>query len=244
MGIFVTPSFYAGNSIPRQGVNKMFPSITFSPDITREILKILKSYLPITLVEDLVNRGLIEEIETKVEEDLAAFASQDPAAKNSVEHIWNSYLSFRAVFYYRIAHLLYSMSSATDQITPLQIIARSISERAKVETAIEIHPGAKIGLRFVIDHGTGTVIGETTEIGDDCYILQGVIFGARGIARNHNRKRHPTLGNRVQVGAFVSILGDVTVGDDVKIAPHAVVKEDIPTNSKVLVLSTNQIIKN
>ena len=101
-------------------------------------------------------------------------------------------------------------------------------KRAKKKTGIEIHPGAKIGRGLFIDHGTGVVIGETTEIGDDCVIYQGVTLGGTG--KDHG-KRHPTLGNNVMVGAGAKVLGPVKIGDNVKIAAGAVVLTDIPDNA-------------
>ncbi len=204
---------------------------------------VLSRYLPEILLKALKSKGIINGINKKILRDLLCFAQKDPAAKNNPQYILESYLSFKAVYYYRIAHTLYTVSPGVDTARPLQIVARKISEEAKVKTGVEIHPGAKIGSRFVIDHGLGTVIGETTVIGNDCYILQGVTLGATGIASNQNSKRHPTLGNRVEVGGFVRIFGSVTIGDDVKISPCVVITQDIPANSKVILKTTNQIIR-
>ena len=212
--------------------------------IEQKIKNILFRYLPETLFKELENRQIINQVNKKIQEDLSSFASKDPAAKNSLKYILDSYLSFKAVLHYRIANALYYLSQNANEITPLQTVARKISEQAKAETGIEIHPAAKIGRRFVVDHGFGTVIGETTQIGDDCYILQSVILGARRIAANCEGKRHPTLGNRVEVGGFVRIFGNVTIGNDVKISPCVVITKDIPANSTVVLLTTNQIIKN
>lgn len=120
-------------------------------------------------------------------------------------------------------------------------ISRSISERAKVETGVEIHPAATIARRFVVDHGMGTVIGEGVIIGEDCYILQGVVLGSLGIAYNPSGRRHPRLGDRVEVGGFARLLGPITVGDDVVVGSHALVRTDVPAGSHVAVLHQYQI---
>ncbi len=143
---------------------------------------------------------------------------RDPAARSDIE-IFFLYKGFKALRYYRRAHKLYQKGKF--------FRARMISERAKFKTGIEIHPGAKIGRGFFIDHGTGVVIGETTEIGDNCVIYQGVTLGGTG---KETGKRHPTLGNNVMVGAGAKVLGPVKIGDNVKIAAGAVVLSDIPDN--------------
>jgi len=144
---------------------------------------------------------------------------RDPAARSDIE-IFLLYKGFRALRSYRRAHKLYEKGKFFH--------ARYISERAKFKTGIEIHPGAKIGQGFFIDHGTGVVIGETTEIGDNCVIYQGVTLGGTG---KDTGKRHPTLGNNVMVGAGAKVLGPVKIGNNVKIAAGAVVLSDIPDNS-------------
>ncbi len=231
--------------------NKLPVALKFK-NIEHQIEKNVKNILlqslekQTSLVTELKKNGAIDEVSHKIYDDLLCFAHKDPSAKNSPEYILESYLSFQAVFFYRVANLLHCFSQrlqTTALVTYLKIVARKISETAKVKTGVEIHPGAKIGSRFIVDHGYGTVIGETTEIGDDCYILQGVVLGAKGIAMNHADKRHPTLGSRVEVGSFVRIFGPVIIGNDVKISPWAVITEDIPSNSKVVVLTTNQIVK-
>ncbi len=230
---------------------KLAASIKFK-DIKSRINQTIKNILfknlekQISLVTELENNGVICEVSNKIYEDLLCFANQDPSAKKSPEYILESYLSFQAVLSYRVANALYCFSQmleTTESVINLQIIARKISETAKVKTGVEIHPAAKIGSRLIVDHGYGTVIGETTEIGDDCYILQGVVLGAKSIAGNYDSKRHPTLGSRVEVGSFARIFGPVKIGDDVKISPWAVITEHIPSNSKVIVITTNQVVK-
>ena len=176
--------------------------------------------------------------------DLCSFAQRDPSAKENFESVLNSYLSFKAVMYYRLAHrLFYAFSNTNDECMYLQETARKISEKAKVLTGIEIHPAAKIGSGFIIDHGLGTLIGETCEIGNNCYLLQNVILGAMGIADNDQGKRHPTLGDNVQVGAFAKILGPIKIGDNVEISPGSIVYKDIPSNTRVVVTNELQIHK-
>ncbi|MCC3410388.1 MAG: serine acetyltransferase [Microcoleus sp. PH2017_29_MFU_D_A] len=221
--------------------------LTFSRldrQISQVIEGLLQSHLSESSISELKTREIIDQVNDRIYDDLICFSNKDPAAKKSPEYIFESYLSFQALMYYRVANALYySCHSNGNEITHLKIVARRISEQAKAKSGVEIHPAATIGRRCIIDHGYGTVIGETCEIGDDCYILQGVILGARGISGNQYSKRHPTLGNRVEVGGCVRIFGAVTIGDDVKISPYIVITEDIPANSKVLLRTTNQIIK-
>lgn len=144
---------------------------------------------------------------------------RDPAARSDIE-IFLLYKGFRALRYYRRAHKLYNKGKF--------FRARMISERAKFKTGIEIHPGAKIGKGFFIDHGSGVVIGETTEIGDNCVIYQGVTLGGTG---KETGKRHPTIGNNVLVGSGAKVLGPFKVGDNSRVAANSVVLREIPENS-------------
>ena len=155
----------------------------------------------------------------RLKEDLQCVKDRDPAARSSFE-IFFLYPGFRAVRMYRKAHWFYTHG--------MLFIARWISQRCVKKTNIEIHPGAQIGRRFFIDHGTGVVIGETTIIGDDCTLFQGVTLGGTG---KDTGKRHPTLGNNVLVGSGAKILGPFTVGDNSNIAAGAVVLTEIPPNS-------------
>lgn len=149
-------------------------------------------------------------------EDIALVKQRDPAARSAFE-IWLTYSGLHAVHSYRRAHWFYKHKMFT--------IARIISQFARFRTGIEIHPGAKIGKGLFIDHGMGVVIGETTEIGDNCLIYQGVTLGGTGKDKG---KRHPTLGNNVMVGAGAKVLGPFKIGNNVKIAANAVVLEEIP----------------
>ncbi|MGN0443989.1 MAG: serine O-acetyltransferase EpsC [Acutalibacteraceae bacterium] len=155
----------------------------------------------------------------RLKEDLMCVKRNDPAARSSFE-IMLLYPGFKAIRMHRKAHWFYSHK--------MYFIARLISQRCVRKTNIEIHPGAQIGRRFFIDHGTGVVIGETAVIGDDCTIYQGVTLGGTGKDKG---KRHPTLGNNVMVGAGAKVLGPFKVGDNSNIAAGSVVLSEIPENS-------------
>lgn len=177
-------------------------------------------------------------------EDLLAFAQKDPAARGEAMAIAYGYLSYKAVLHYRLARALARMSDGRYGVpTEFDDAVLLVSARGHLLSGAEIHPRCMIGHRFVLDHGYGTVIGETAQIGDDCYILGGVVLGATGISANPAGKRHPTLGSRVEVGAFARIFGSVTVGDDVLIGPHCVIKDDVPAGSVVTVRSTLQVTR-
>lgn len=151
-------------------------------------------------------------------EDIRAIRDRDPAARNTFE-ILVLYSGLHALIYHRIAHFFYRRR--------LFFFARLVSQLNRFLTGVEIHPGAKIGRGLFIDHGSGVVIGETTEIGDNCTLYQGATLGGTG---KDVGKRHPTLGNNVMVGAGAKVLGPFKVGDNVKIASNAVVLEEIPPN--------------
>jgi serine O-acetyltransferase len=175
----------------------------------------------------------------EVTEDLVALCEKDPASKNMGEFYFDGgHRSFLAVLHYRIAHHVHHLKSSNKN--HCASLAKKISENAKLKTGIEIHPAAIIGKRFVIDHGVGTVIGETCIIGDDCYILENVILGARGIANNPAGKRHPTIGNNAQIGGFARIFGPVTIGDHVFIGPYCVVTDNVPNHTNVVILNQLQ----
>lgn len=144
---------------------------------------------------------------------------RDPAARNPVE-IFLLYSGLHAVANHRIAHVFYKFK--------MFFIARLISQTSRAITGIEIHPGAKIGKGFFIDHGMGVVIGETTVIGDNCTIYQNVTLGGTGKDKG---KRHPTIGNNVMIGSGAKVLGPFTVGSNSKIAANAVVLSEVPENS-------------
>lgn len=154
-----------------------------------------------------------------IKSDIAAVRERDPAARSAIE-ILLLYPGLKAIRMYRRAHWFYTHKCF--------FLARLISQRAARKTGIEIHPGAKIGKGLFIDHGTGVVIGETAEIGENCTIYQGVTLGGTG--KDHG-KRHPTLGNNVMVGAGAKVLGPFKVGDNSRIAAGAVVLSEVPENS-------------
>ena len=152
-------------------------------------------------------------------ETLSAYQARDPAARSKLE-IFLLYPGVHALLFHRVSHWLYRHR--------LFFLARLNSQIARHLTGIEIHPGAKIGRRFVIDHGMGIVIGETAEIGDDCLIYHGVTLGGTG---KDQGKRHPTLGNNVLVSTGAKVLGPFKVGDNSRIAANAVVLSEIPPNA-------------
>ncbi|MCD8017015.1 MAG: serine O-acetyltransferase [Oscillospiraceae bacterium] len=152
----------------------------------------------------------------ELRETIAAYKARDPAARSSLE-ILLLYPGIKAVRSHRKAHWCYEHN--------LLFLARFISQRSRHKTGIEIHPGAKIGRRLVIDHGMGIVIGETAEVGDDCLIYHGVTLGGTGKDKG---KRHPTIGNNVLIGTGAKVLGPFKVGDNSRIAANSVVLKEVP----------------
>jgi serine O-acetyltransferase len=157
-----------------------------------------------------------------IREQVQTIFREDPAAKSVVEIVL-CYPGFHAILLHRLAHKLCGWR--------IPLVPRVISQISRFFTGIEIHPGAQIGRRFFIDHGMGVVIGETTEIGDDVLLYQGVTLGGTG---NEKGKRHPTLGNGVVIGAGAKVLGSIRVGDNVKIGAGSVVVHPVPDNSTVV----------
>ena len=157
----------------------------------------------------------------RIREEIQVVQERDPAIHSALEVFL--YPSFRAMIHYRIAHKLYKNKH--------YFLARWVSQRSVRKTGIEIHPGAKIGQGFFIDHGHGVIIGETTEIGDNVTLFQGVTLGGTG--KEHG-KRHPTIGNNVMVSAGAKVLGSFKVGDNSKIGAGSVVLEEVPPNSTVV----------
>ena len=156
---------------------------------------------------------------SKLKAELDAVMARDPAARSRAE-VYFLYSGFKAVRSYRKANWFFRHK--------MKFIARFISQRSRHKTGIEIHPGATIGKGLFIDHGMGVVIGETTEIGDNCTLYQGVTLGGTG---KDTGKRHPTLGNNVLVGCGARVLGPFKVGDNARIAAGAVVLNEIPADS-------------
>jgi len=157
-----------------------------------------------------------------IKSDLQAVFDRDPAATGRLEVVF-TYAGFHALLAHRISHWLNTHG--------VPFFPRLISQLARWLTGIEIHPAAKIGTGFFIDHGMGVVIGETAEIGDYVTLFQGVTLGGTGKERG---KRHPTLGNHVVVGAGAKILGGIKIGDNVKIGANSVVLKNVPANSTVI----------
>ncbi len=158
-------------------------------------------------------------ISKDLRETIKAYQARDPAARSAFE-VWLLYPGIKATQSHKRAHWLYEHN--------MKFLARAVSQHSRHRTGIEIHPGAKIGRRLVIDHGMGIVIGETAEIGDDCLLYQGVTLGGTG---KETGKRHPTIGNNVLVGSGAKVLGPFTVGDNSRIAANAVVLSAIPADS-------------
>ena len=158
----------------------------------------------------------------RIKQDLQAVFDRDPAATSTLEVVL-TYAGFHALLAHRVAHRLRRWG--------IPLLPRMISQFARWLTGIEIHPAAKIGKGFFIDHGMGVVIGETAEIGDDVTLFQGVTLGGTG--KEHG-KRHPTIGNHVVIGAGAKILGGIKVGDNVKIGANSVVLKSVPANSTVI----------
>ena len=193
---------------------------------------------PLDLAAEKTAKGIVKTkrvartVKNEIDSDVAAVMSRDPAATSRAE-VLLLYSGVHAILLHRVAHELY--------LRDHQFGARAISQTARFLTGIEIHPGATIGKRLVIDHGTGVVIGETTEIGDDCTIYQGVTLGGTG---KDVGKRHPTLGNGVLVGAGAKVLGPVKLGDNVKVAAGAVVLDEIPENSTAVGIPARVVKRN
>ena len=158
----------------------------------------------------------------RIIEDVNAVRDRDPAAKSFWE-VFFLYPGVKAIRMHRRANFYYRHN--------LMFLARLVSQRAARKTGIEIHPGATIGRRLVIDHGTGVVIGETTEIGDDVLIYQGVTLGGTG---KDTGKRHPTIGNNVMISAGAKVLGPFKIGDNSRVAAGAIVLTEVPPNSTVV----------
>lgn len=159
---------------------------------------------------------------SRMKEDIRAFMERDPAARSPIEIVL-LYPGYKAIRRHRRAHWYYNHN--------LKFLARYVSQRTVRKTGIEIHPGATIGRRLVIDHGTGIVIGETAEIGDDVLIYQGVTLGGTG---KDSGKRHPTIGNNVMISSGAKVLGPFKVGDNARIAAGAVVLDEVPSDSTVV----------
>lgn len=156
-----------------------------------------------------------------IKEQIRIVMEKDPSISKPFEVLLCP--SFKALIYYKISHYFYERKHL--------ILARYISEKAKRKTGIEIHPGATIGKRLFIDHGTGVVIGETAIIGNDVTLFHGVTLGGTGKEKG---KRHPTIGNNVFIGSGAKVLGNIVVGNNVKIGANAVILKDVPSNVTIV----------
>ena len=166
---------------------------------------------------------------TRIGEDMRVIMEKDPAARSYAE-IFFCYPGFHALLYYRLAHAAWNAR--------LYCLGRFVSHLGRVLTGIEIHPAAKIGRRLFIDHGMGCVVGETAEVGDDVTLYHGVTLGGVALTK---RKRHPTVGNRVVVGAGAQVLGPIKVGDDALIGANAVVLTDVPAGATMVGVPGRQV---
>jgi serine O-acetyltransferase len=155
-------------------------------------------------------------------ETIRAYRERDPAARSDLE-VLLCYPGLHAALWHRVAHALWRHK--------LYLFGRFVSHLGRFLTGIEIHPGAQLGRRLVIDHGMGVVIGETAEIGDDCYFYHQVTLGGTSVAKG---KRHPTVGNRVIIGAGAKVLGPITLGDDARVGANAVVVQPVPAGTTVV----------
>lgn len=176
--------------------------------------------------------GLAVGIFRELRENVQVVFERDPAA-HSVWEVILCYPGFHAIILHRIAHYLYRKG--------LVLLPRMISQFSKWITGIEIHPGAKIGRRVFIDHGTGVVIGETAEVGDNVTLYQGVTLGGTGKEKG---KRHPTVGNNVVISTGARVLGSITIGNNVKIGAGSVVLKDVPENCTVVGVPGKVVVRN
>ncbi len=195
--------------------------------LTSEPVKIAKQYY-----KNSKTARCLKNIKDTVAEDVKTVKDRDPAASSTAE-VLLLYSGLHAVWAHRVSHKLYKKNH--------KFSARMISQGAKAITGIEIHPGATIGKNLFIDHGSGVVIGETTEIGDNCTLYQGVTLGGTG---KDTGKRHPTLGNNVMVGAGARVLGPFKVGDGSKIAANAVVLTEVPKNCTAVGIPAKVVKRN
>lgn len=202
--------------------------------LNEELEKIFEEFSLFPFIQDFVPIKL--KVAQLVFGDLNAFKERDPASDIYGE-VWHS-KAFKAVRYYRYANCIYTQVS-DDEIEKgykFQII-REISEKAKTDTSVEIHPRATIGERLYIDHGTNTVIGEACVIGNNCMILNNVVLGSAFDSKTPKRDRHPKIGNNVDISNDVKIFGNITIGDNCKIGARCIVLRSLPPNSKVSIVN-------
>ncbi|MEK5440220.1 MULTISPECIES: serine O-acetyltransferase EpsC [unclassified Fredinandcohnia] len=167
----------------------------------------------------------------RMKEDIEVVFEQDPAARTHFE-VMLTYSGLHAIWSHRVAHFLYKRK--------LFFLARTVSQISRFFTGIEIHPGAKIGRRFFIDHGMGVVIGETCEIGDNVTVFQGVTLGGTGKEKG---KRHPTIKDNALIATGAKVLGSITIGENSKVGAGSVVLQDVPPNSTVVGIPGRVVIQ-
>ncbi|GFM87896.1 serine acetyltransferase [Pseudomonas cichorii] len=184
-------------------------------------------------LSDTDSHAITSSVIERANQDLIAQCTRDPASRfKPLECHLSMHSAFFAVLCYRVAH---SLISAVNAPMAHVVAAMKLGFVARSMTGIDIHPEARLGERFVIDHGYGTVIGQTVEIGDDAYLLNGIILGGRSIGDAPDGKRHPTIGHRVQIAANAKILGPVHIGDDVIIGSDVTITEDVPAQQHVYI---------
>lgn len=167
----------------------------------------------------------------RIKEDIEVVFEQDPAARTHFE-VMLTYSGLHAIWSHRVAHFLFKRK--------LFFLARTVSQISRFFTGIEIHPGAKIGRRFFIDHGMGVVIGETCEIGDNVTVFQGVTLGGTGKEKG---KRHPTIKDNALIATGAKVLGSITIGENSKVGAGSVVLQDVPPNSTVVGIPGRVVIQ-
>lgn len=242
-------------------MNRFVSAMSILKQVEAIICKFLEPFAASLAMSDRDIRCIKAEIFQKVLADFESLRDRDPAAMERVSEaipmsdvdaesvanfLYETYPSMQAVLWYRVANVIYSTELIEDEYSRREIALTQIYPAGRVKTGIDIDPRAKIGRRFVIDHGAGTVIGRHVEIGDDCYLLHCVNLGAgppleAGTAVDASVSRHPHIGNRVTIFGYVSILGSITIGDDTVVGTRCLITQSIPPNSKVRVVNQYQI---
>ena len=205
--------------------------------VERLIMAALMECCSVTLYDRLKYARIMEDLKNTCVHDLITFSDKDPSAGNEIEVLARASTSYAAVLHYRIAHWIYRNLQEPEKT----MLAALLSRRGKLLSGAEIHFRCNIGERFVLDHGYGTVIGETATIGNDCYLLGGVTLGSRGIAENAAVPRHPQLGDRVQVGMNATLLGPIRIGNDAFIGTGCLVSRDVPEGHRVVMKPAQNI---
>jgi serine O-acetyltransferase len=221
------------------------PHIEITPDrVRKDVVNFFNGYCTDLFASGVSIKDIdIEEIVSLAYGDLQSRLEQDPISI-SPGFIYFLSRSYNIIFYHRIANHIFYLQGGDEKKTMFyKSFAFGISETISAKTCIEIHPQARIGKNFVVDHGINTLIGATSEIGDDCTVMHNVLLGSRKITYNKNEKRHPTLGNHVRVGGGVRLLGPIHIGDHTSIGPDCIIKEDVPEYSVVQLERTVFTIK-